>query len=93
MSRTGFDQRQEFPNRRRRKFESCQVERQVWRLDVTQIEYRVTGEVDFELQCGSDSDVDDSYPYKAKAVAAVGKPLDIDTQAIRLTADTSSFYE
>jgi hypothetical protein len=36
---------------------------------------------------------DDTYPYKAKVVAAAGKPLEIDAEAIRLTVDTSSFYE
>lgn len=73
----------------------------VRRLDATVIEYRITGEVEVELQYGSDSDVandigmrsDDSYPYKANVIANVAKPLDIDAQAIRLTVDTSSFYE
>lgn len=73
----------------------------VRRLDATEIEYRVTGEVEVELQYGSNSDVandigvrsDDSYPYKVKVVAEAGKPLDIDAEAIRLTVDTSSFYE
>lgn len=73
----------------------------VRRLDAAEIEYRVTGEVEVELQYGSNSDVandigmrsDDSYPYKAKVIAAAGKPLDIDADAIRLTVDTSSFYE
>jgi hypothetical protein len=74
---------------------------EVRRLDAAEIEYRVTGEVEVELQYGSNSDVandigmrsDDSYPYKAKVVAEAAKPLDIDAQAIRLTVDTSSFYE
>lgn len=73
----------------------------VWRVDASEIEYRVTGEVEVELQYGSDSDLandigmrsDDSYPYKAKVMAPACKPLDIDTKAIRLTVDTSSFYE
>ncbi|MEO8723340.1 MAG: hypothetical protein ABI395_07435 [Sphingobium sp.] len=73
----------------------------VRRLDAAEIEYRVTGEVEVELQYGSNSDVandigmrsDDSYPYKAKVIAAAGKPLDIDAEAIQLTVDTSSFYE
>jgi hypothetical protein len=73
----------------------------VRRLDAAEIEYRVTGEVEVELQYGSNSDVandigmrsDDSYPYEAKVIAAAGQPLDIDAQAIRLTVDTSSFYE
>lgn len=54
-----------------------------------------------ELQYGSNSDVaddfgmrlDDSYPYKARVIAAAGKPLDIDAEAIQLRIDTSSFYE
>lgn len=76
---------------------------EIWvrRLDATEIEYRVTGEVEVELQYGSDSDVandigarsDDSFPYKVKVVADVGKPLEIDARDIRLTVDTSSFYE
>ena len=74
---------------------------EVRRLDATEIEYRVTGEVEVELQYGSNSDVandigmrsDDSYPYKAKVVAEARKPLDIDAEAIRLTVDTSSFYD
>jgi hypothetical protein len=73
----------------------------VRRLDAAEIEYRVTGEVEVELQYGSNSDVengngmrsDDSYPYKAKVIAAAGKPLDIYAEAIQLTVDTSSFYE
>ncbi|MDY1010233.1 hypothetical protein [Sphingomonas sp. CFBP9019] len=74
---------------------------EVRRLDAREIEYCVTGEVEVELQYGSNSDVasdigmrsDDSYPYKVKVVAEAGKPLDIDAEAIRLTVDTSSFYE
>jgi hypothetical protein len=70
-------------------------------LDATRIEYRVTGEVEVELQYGSNSDVendigmrsDDSYPYRAKVSAEAGKPLEIDAEAIRLHVDTSSFYE
>jgi hypothetical protein len=66
-----------------------------------EIEYCVTGEVDVELQYGSNSDVshdigmrsDDSYPYEARVIAAAGKPLDIDAEAIQLSVDTSSFYE
>ncbi len=72
----------------------------VRRLDAAEIEYRVTGEVEVELQYGSNSDVandigmlsDDSYPYKARVVANASKPLDIDPQAIRFTVDNSSFY-
>nr|WP_302480508.1 hypothetical protein [Acetobacter syzygii] len=73
----------------------------VRRLDGAEIEYCVTGEVEVELQYGSNSDVeddfgmrlDDSYPYKARVIAAAGKPLDIDAEAIQLRIDTSSFYE
>jgi len=73
----------------------------VRRLDAAEIEYRITGEVEVELQYGSNSDVandigmrsDDSYPYRAKVIAAAAKPLDIDASAIRLTVDTSSFYD
>lgn len=74
---------------------------EVRRLDATEIEYRVIGEVEVELQYGSNSDVandigmrsDDSYPYKVRVVAEASKPLDINAEAIRLTIDTSSFYE
>lgn len=73
----------------------------VRRLDATHIDYRITGQVEVELQYGSNSDVDndigmrsdDSYPYKAKVMAEAAKPLDIDAEAIRLAVDTSSFYE
>lgn len=73
----------------------------VRRLDATHIDYRITGEVEVELQYGSNSDVDndigtrsdDSYPYKAKVKVEAAKPLDIDADAIQLAVDTSSFYE
>lgn len=73
----------------------------VRRLDATEIEYCVIGDVEVELQYGSNSDVahdigmrsDDSYPYQARVIAAAGKPLNIDAEAIRLSVDTSSFYE
>lgn len=53
----------------------------VRRLSAIEIEYRVTGEVEVELQYGSNSDVandigvrsDDSYPYKAKVIANAAK--------------------
>ncbi|HYN47034.1 MAG TPA: hypothetical protein VES64_10115 [Allosphingosinicella sp.] len=71
------------------------------RLDATHIDHAITGEVEVELQYGSNSDVandigfrtDDSYPYRAKVRAAAGDPLAIDAEAIRLKVDTSSFYE
>jgi hypothetical protein len=74
---------------------------EVRRLDAIHIDYRITGEVEVELQYGSSSDVandigfrsDDSYPYRAKVSAEAGKPLDIDPKEIRLRVDTSSFYE
>jgi hypothetical protein len=73
----------------------------VQRLNATEIEYRIFGEVEVELQYGSNSDVandigmrsDDSYPYRAKVIASADKPLDIDAEAIRIMVDTSSFYE
>ena len=73
----------------------------VRRLNAIDIEYCVTGEVDVELQYGSNSDVsndigvrsDDSYPYKAKVIANAAKPLAIDVHKIRLAVDTRSFYE
>ena len=73
----------------------------VRKLDATHIDYRITGEVEVELQYGSNSDVendigmrsDESYPYKAKVMAEAAKPLDIDAGAIQLEVDTSSFYE
>ncbi len=74
---------------------------EVRRLDATEIEYSVIGEVEVELQYGSNSDVandigmrsDDSYPYRVRVVAEARKPLEIDAEAIRLTINTSSFYE
>lgn len=73
----------------------------VRRLDATLIDYRITGEVEVDLQYGSNSDVDndigmrsdDSYPYRAKVTAEAAKPLDINAETIQLAVDTSSFYE
>lgn len=74
---------------------------EVKRLDAEHIDFVVTGEIEVELQYGSDSDVandigmrsSDSYPYRAKVSGEAGNPLEIDPNAIRLTVDTSSFYE
>ena len=73
----------------------------VKRLDATRIEYAVAGEVEVELQYGSNSDVakdigfrtNDSYPYRATVSAAAAKPLAIDARAICPKVDTRSFYE
>jgi hypothetical protein len=73
----------------------------VKRLDATEIHYRITGEVEVELQYGSNSDVandigmhsGDSYPYRAKVSADAGKPLDINAEAVKISVDTKSFYE
>lgn len=71
------------------------------RLDATRIDYAVTGDVEVELQYGSNSDVandigmrsPDSYPYRATVNAEAASPLEIDASAIQLAVDTSSFYE
>jgi len=74
---------------------------EIKRLDAEHIDFVVTGEIEIELQYGSDSDVandigmrsSDSYPYRAKVSGEAGNPLEIDPKAIRLKVDTSSFYE
>lgn len=70
-------------------------------LTATGIEYAITGQVEVELQYGSNSDVrndigfrqDDSYPYSAVITSNPAKPLDIHRNNVRLQVDNSSFYE
>ncbi|CTQ50725.1 hypothetical protein [Jannaschia donghaensis] len=65
------------------------------------LEYVVTGEVEVELQYGSNSDVrndigfrmDDSYPYSAVITSNPAMPMEIQQKDIQLQVDNSSFYE
>lgn len=70
-------------------------------LTATKIEYAITGQVEVELQYGSNSDVrndigfrqDDSYPYHAVILSNPAKPLEIQPNDITLQVDNSSFFE
>lgn len=70
-------------------------------LTATQIEYVITGQVEVELQYGSNSDVrndigfrkSDSYPYIAVITSNPAKPLEIHPDNVTLQADNSSFFE
>ena len=74
---------------------------EVRKMDATRISYVVTGEVEVELQYGSDSDVrddigfrqDDSYPYHATVSSYAATPLKIRSGDIDFAVDNSSFYE
>lgn len=74
---------------------------EVLELDAEQVVYQVSGEVEVELQYGSNSDVrkdmgvriDDSYPYHAVVVSRAAKPMQIDANDVQLTVDNSSFYQ
>lgn len=74
---------------------------EVRRMDGTHLDYVITGEVEVELQYGSDSDVDndigfsqdDSYPYRAKVSSNVADPMDISSDDVDLKVDNSRFYE
>lgn len=70
-------------------------------LTATKIEYAITGQVEVELQYGSNSDVrndigfrqDDSYPYHAVILSNPAKPMEIRANDITLQVDNSSFFE
>ncbi|MBN8462749.1 MAG: hypothetical protein J0M01_08030 [Dechloromonas sp.] len=70
-------------------------------LNATEIQYVVAGEVEVELQYGSNSDVrndngfrkDDSYPYTAVVNSNPAKPMEIRPNEVTLQVDNSSFYE
>ena len=74
---------------------------EVIRMDAQTIEYAVTGQVEVELQYGSDSDVrndigmrmDDAYPYTATARGRIKTPMELTSEDIHLSVDNSSFYE
>lgn len=74
---------------------------EVLKLNATEIDYRVTGQVEVELQYGSNSDIandigyhiDDSYPYVATVSCKAAEPMNIKADDIRLAVDNSSFYE
>lgn len=70
-------------------------------LDAHGISYRVEGEVEVELQYGSNSDVrndigfqqDDSYPYVVTVTCSVARPMAIRADDLNISVDTKSFYE
>lgn len=74
---------------------------EVHEINATTIRYRVTGEVEVELQYGSDSDVrndigfrqNDSYPYRAIITSRAAEPLEIGGRDVVLSVDNSSFFE
>ncbi|CDX20137.1 conserved hypothetical protein [Mesorhizobium sp. ORS 3324] len=73
----------------------------VTNLDSKEIHYRVEGEVEVELQYGSNSDLrndmglikDDSYPYVATVTCAVAQPMKIRASDLDIHVDNRSFYE
>lgn len=70
-------------------------------LNSERIVYEITGEVEVELQYGSNSDVrndigvrlGDSYPYRATVISNAAAPMQIQAEDINLKVDNSSFYE
>jgi len=70
-------------------------------LTATKLEYAITGQVEVELQYGSNSDVrndigfrqDDSYPYHAVILSNPAKPMEIQPNDITIQVDNSSFFE
>jgi hypothetical protein len=73
----------------------------VKKMSATRVDYVITGQVEVELQYGSDSDVrhdigfrqNDSYPYRAKVSSNAAKPLEISSENMDLRVDNSGFYE
>jgi len=73
----------------------------VTKLDSQDISYRVEGEVEVELQYGSNSDVrneigfrqDDSYPYVVTVTCAVARLMAIRADDLNISVDNRSFYE
>jgi hypothetical protein len=73
----------------------------VAKLDSVEISYRVTGEVEVELQYGSNSDVDndlgfrqyDSYPYVVTVTCAVAQPMNVQADNLYVSIDNQSFFE
>lgn len=74
---------------------------EVSKMGPTHIEYLVFGQVEVELQYGSDSDVQndigfrmaDSYPYSAKISSRAANPFDIHGTDVIVSIDNSSFFE
>lgn len=70
-------------------------------LTATKIEYAITGQVEIELQYGSNSDVrndigfrqEDSYPYYAVILSNPAQPMEIQPHDVTLQVDNSSFFE
>lgn len=73
----------------------------VTKLNSQDISYRVEGEVEVELQYGSNSDVkndigfrqDGSYPYVVTVTCAVARPMAIRVDDLNISVDNRSFYE
>jgi hypothetical protein len=73
----------------------------VTKLDSVEISYRVTGEVEVELQYGSNSDVENdigfqqngSFPYVVTVTCAVAQPMNVRADNLDVTIDNQSFYE
>lgn len=73
----------------------------VTKMDAREISYLVEGEVEVELQYGSDSDVsndigfrqDDSYPYVVNVTCAVTRPMAVQAEDVKITIDNRSFFE
>ena len=74
---------------------------EVREMSATQIVYIVTGQVEVELQYGSNSDVaseigfrpNDSYPYGATITSRAKEPLEIRSDDVDIAVDNSSFFE
>jgi len=70
-------------------------------MNAESITYRVNGDVNVQLQYGSDSDVarddglvlDNSYPFTGLMRADIDDPLDLEIIRDSLRVDNSSFYE
>ncbi|ORE93849.1 hypothetical protein ATO4_15701 [Aurantimonas sp. 22II-16-19i] len=70
-------------------------------MNATTVCYVVTGEVEVELQYGSNSDVrndigfrrNDAYPYRAIITSCAAEPSEIHSNDVALTVDNRSFFE
>ncbi len=74
---------------------------EVREMTATKIGYHITGEVETELQYGSNSDVrndmgfrqDASYPYSAMITSSPREPLEIYSDDVTLEVDTRGFFK
>lgn len=70
-------------------------------MDATRVGYVINGTVEVELQYGSNGDVrrdigfrrSDSCPYLATVGSSAAKPMDIQSDDVRLSVDNRSFFE